>query len=257
MRIIKVFFAVVAFLCLSVSCTGQRNIISVERSVVVVDSTFDINPDREAVDFLTPYKASVDSIMRPVVGHLARTMSSDRPESLLSNLLSDILVWSASAYGETADFGVYNLGGLRASLPMGEVTFGDVLEVAPFENKICFLSLKGTDVKQLFREIAAVGGEGVSHSVRMCISADRKLLSATIDGKDIDDDKSYRIATIDYLSEGNDRMSAFAKHFDINSPSDESNDMRHIISNYFRTMEKNGIVVDAKIEGRVVVKGEK
>lgn len=140
---------------------------------------------------------------------------------------------------------------------MGEVTFGDVLEVAPFENKICFLSLKGTDVKQLFREIAAVGGEGVSHSVRMCISADRKLLSATIDGKDIDDDKSYRIATIDYLSEGNDRMSAFAKHFDINSPSDESNDMRHIISNYFRTMEKNGIVVDAKIEGRVVVKGEK
>ena len=33
--------------------------------------------------------------------------------------------------------------------------------------------------------------------------------------------------------------------------------MRHIISNYFRTMEKNGIVVDAKIEGRVVVKGEK
>ena len=257
MRIIKVFFAVVAFLCLSVSCTGQRNIISVERSVVVVDSTFDINPDREAVDFLTPYKASVDSIMRPVVGHLARTMSSDRPESLLSNLLSDILVWSASDYGETADFGVYNMGGIRASLPMGEVTFGDVLEVAPFENKICFLSLKGTDVKQLFREIAAVGGEGVSHSVRMCISADRKLLSATIDGKDIDDDKSYRIATIDYLSEGNDRMSAFAKHFDINSPSDESNDMRHIISNYFRTMEKNGIVVDAKIEGRVVVKGEK
>ena len=52
-------------------------------------------------------------------------------------------------------------------------------------------------------------------------------------------------------------MSAFEKHFNINSPSDESNDMRHIISNYFRTMEKNGIVVDAKIEGRVVVKGEK
>mgnify|MGYP003540942178 CR=1 FL=1 len=95
----------------------------------------------------------------------------------------------------------------------------------------------------------------VTTAVRRPVMTRRQFL--TIDGKDIDDDKSYRIATIDYLSEGNDRMSAFAKHFDINSPSDESNDMRHIISNYFRTMEKNGIVVDAKIEGRVVVKGEK
>ena len=256
MKNIKVFLTLVAFLMLSMACTGQRKIISVERSQVVVDSAFDVNPDKEAVEFLAPYKSRVDSIMRPVVGHLAQTMSSDRPESLLSNLLSDILVWSADIYGETADFGVYNMGGIRASLPKGEVTFGDVLEVAPFENKICFLSLKGTDVKQLFREMAAVGGEGVSHSVRMVISSDRKLLSASIDGKNIDEGKTYRIATIDYLSEGNDRMPSFAKHFNLNSPSDESNDMRHIISNFFRTMDKKGIVVDAKLEGRVRVKSE-
>ena len=128
-----------------------------------------------------------------------------------------------------------------------------MLEVAPFENKICFLSLKGSDVKQLFREIAAIGGEGVSHSVRLVITKDKKMKSLTIDGKEVDDDKTYRIATLDYLSEGNDRMPSFAKHFDLNSPSDESNDMRYSISDFFRKMEKKGIVVDAKIEGRVVV----
>lgn len=232
---------------------SSYHITSISRTQVVVDSHYDANPDEEATAFLDPYKQKVDSMMSPVVGHLARTMSSDRPESLLSNLLSDILVWTAAQYGEKADFGVYNMGGIRASLPQGTVTFGDVLEVAPFENKICFLSLKGSDVKQLFREISAIGGEGVSHSVRLVITKDKKMAGLTIDGKEVDDNRTYRIATIDYLSEGNDRMPSFAKHFDLNSPAGKANDMRCIISDFFRIMDKKGVVVDAKIEGRVVV----
>lgn len=247
-----IYFLISASFLIFAGC-GSYRITSIGRTQIVVDSHYDVTPDEEATAFLAPYKQRVDSIMCPVVGHLARTMISDRPESLLSNLLSDILVWTGVQYGEEPDFGVYNMGGIRASLPQGTVTFGDVLEVAPFENKICFLSLKGSDVKQLFREIAAIGGEGVSHSVRLVITKDKKMKSLTIDGKEVDDDKTYRIATIDYLSEGNDRMPSFAKHFNLNSPSDESNDMRYIISDFFRKMEKKGIVVDAKIEGRVVV----
>ena len=48
-------------------------------------------------------------------------------------------------------------------------------------------------------------------------------------------------------------MPAFAKHFDLNSPKDKSNDMRYIISDYFREHEAKGMVVDADVEGRVVV----
>ena len=72
--------------------------------------------------------------MSPVVGHSAKVMIAERPESPLSNLLSDILVWAGNKYGERPDFGIYNIGGMRASLPQGEVTFGHILEVAPFEN---------------------------------------------------------------------------------------------------------------------------
>ena len=42
---------------------------------------------------------------------------------------------------------------------------GDVLDVAPFENKISFLTLSGDKVKELFEQMARRGGEGVSASV--------------------------------------------------------------------------------------------
>ena len=235
-------------------CASHYEITKIDHSRIIVDSTYDALPNDEAEAFIAIYQAKVDSIMSPVVGHTAKSMSSGRPESTLSNLLSDILVWAGSQYGEKPEFGVYNIGGIRATLPKGKVTFGNVLNVAPFENKICFLSLKGSDVKDLFRQMAEVGGEGVSSSVRLVISKDKKLISATIDGKEIDLGKTYRIATIDYLSEGNDKMTAFAKHFDIVSPKAKSNDMRYIISNYFKEQEAKGVVVDANVEGRIAVK---
>ena len=88
---------------------------------------------------MSPYKGKVDELMSPVLGRTPTPLVSGRPESPLSNLLSDILVWSGKLYGEKPDFGVYNIGGIRASLAQGDITIGDVFDVAPFENKVCFL----------------------------------------------------------------------------------------------------------------------
>jgi len=146
------------------------------------------------------------------------------------------------------------MGGVRADLPKGEITYGNVLDVAPFENKIAFITLSGDVLLELLGQIAAVGGEGMSHSMRMVISKDNKLLSATIHGEPVDPARSYRVTTIDYLLGGTDKMEAFKKGTDIHSPKDVSNNTRFIIMNYFRDMQKQGKVVDADIEGRVKVK---
>ena len=196
----------------------------------------------------------VDSVMGPVVGRSAKYMTAQRPEGTLSNLLADIMVWAAKDYSETPDFGVYNMGGVRADLPKGEVTYGDVLDIAPFENKIAFTTLSGADVLELFSEMASVGGEGVSHAVRMVISKDYKLVSATINGEPIDPQRDYRITTIDYLLGGTDKMTAFKKGRNVNSPQEVSNNTRFIIMNYFREVTRQGREVDAEIEGRIKVK---
>ncbi len=82
-------------------------------------------------------------------------------------------------------------------------------------DKICFLTLTGKDVLELFSQIAMRGGEGVSHAVKMDISKDGKLLDATLNGQPIDEKASYRVATLDYLAEGNDQLTAFKKGTDV------------------------------------------
>ena len=142
------------------------------------------------------------------------------------------------------------MGGIRASLSKGNVTRGDILDIAPFENKICFLTLSGTDVMELFAQMAMVGGEGVSHSIRLEISKDGKLLSASINGKPVDPNASYRITTIDYLAQGNDHLEAFKKKTNFVSPQNEENNARFLIEEYFKDMHAEGKAVEAKVEGR-------
>lgn len=238
------------------SCASHYQVTGVERTRIVVDSTFDAQPDAEAARFIAPYKQKVDSIMSPVVGRTACYMSASRPESKLSNLLADILVWSGSAYNERPVFAVYNMGGIRAAFAKGDVTVGDVLDVAPFENKVCFVTLSGEKVLELFRQIASTGGEAVSGAVRLVITSDGKLMSAQLDGKDIDPAASYRIATLDYVAQGNDKMEAFKSSTDINSPTGADNNVRFIITRYMQEKLNKGEIVDAQIEGRIKIEDQ-
>ena len=79
------------------------------------------------------------------------------------------------------------------------------------------------------------------------------MKSAKVKGKNIDDAATYRIATIDYVAQGNDKMTAFKSATDINQPEAEENNVRYIIMNYLREMAKQNIIVTAKKEGRIVV----
>lgn len=243
-------------LLLCASCSTHYEVTGVERTRIVVDSVFDAHPDAEAARFIAPYKRKVDSLMSPVVGRIACYMSAGRPESKLSNLLADILVWCGSEYNERPVFAVYNMGGIRAAFTKGDVTVGDVLDVAPFENKICFVTLTGDKVLELFRQIASTGGEAVSSAVSLVITSDGRLVSAQLDGTDINPVASYRIATLDYVAQGNDKMEAFKSSTDINSPSGMDNNVRFIITRYMQEKLNKGETVNSHIEGRIKIEDQ-
>ena len=211
------------------SCASKHyQLTGVERSRIIIDSRYDQNPDQAAAKFLEPYKRVNDSIMGPVVGQVAHNMHADRPESDLTNLLSDILIWAAKDYNEQPVMAVYNKGGIRADLTKGD----------------------------LFRQIAYRGGEGVSKGVELVIKMDGgkgELVSARLHGQEIDPQAEYRVATLNYVLEGNDGMPAFLDGKNSVRPEDASNNTRFLIMNYFRDMQAKGIVVDAQVEGRIKV----
>ena len=244
-------FALGAVATMAVGCTTHYQIADVSRSRILVDSRYERQPDAATAAFMAPYSQKVDSMMSPVMGTSARFMDKRRPESEISNLLSDILVWAGKSYGEQPDFGVYNIGGIRAALSAGKVTYGDINEVAPFENKIAFTTLTGAKVLELFAQIAKRGGEGVSHGVELVITTDGKLVSAKLHGKDIDPQADYRVVTIDYIVQGNDGMKAFKDGTNLVTPQENKDNARYLIMDYFKAMQAQGKVVDAQMEGRI------
>jgi len=241
------------------SCAPKHyQLAGVERTRIIIDSRYDQAPDPAAVQFLAPYKRVNDSIMGPIVGQVAHNMHSKRPESDLSNLLADILIWASKDYNEQPVLAIYNMGGIRADLTKGDVTYGNVLDVAPFENKICFTTLKGDKLMEVFQQIAHRGGEGVSKGVELVIKMDskgerRELASVRLHGQEIDPQATYRVATIDYLLEGNDGMPSLQEGKDVVLPQEASNNTRFLIMNYFRDMQAKGIVVDSRVEGRIKI----
>ena len=250
----QMMLASMALMLMASPAFAQKfKVAKVERTRILIDRKWDVQPDAEAAKFIAPYQHKVDSIMGPVVGSVAHDMTRHRPESELSNLLSDILVWGGRQFNEQPVFSVYNMGGIRADFAKGDINVGDVSEVAPFENKICFLTLTGEKVLELFQQIAHRGGEGVSHAVRMVITRDGKLKDVTLNGEPVDPAKSYRIATLDYLAEGNDQLVAFKSGTDVVAPKAKENNVRYIIMDYFREMKAQGKVVESRVEGRCVV----
>ncbi|MBR7030082.1 MAG: 5'-nucleotidase C-terminal domain-containing protein [Prevotella sp.] len=257
MRTKQIIMASVATLMM-VSCAPKHyQLTNVERSRIIIDSRYDQQPDAKVAEYLAPFKRVNDSIMGPIMGQVAHNMHPDRPESDLTNLLSDILVWAAKDYGEQPVLGVYNKGGIRADLTKGDVTYGDILDVAPFENKICFVTLTGVQLMKLFSQIAKRGGEGVSKGVELVITKDGQLVSARLHGKEIDPKTEYRVTTINYLLEGNDGMDAFCEGSHKVAPTEAKHNTRYLIMNYFKDRHARGEIVDAKVEGRIKVKSEK
>lgn len=256
----RLLFSGILTAILMASCAPKHyQLTGVERTRIIIDSRYDQHPDEAAVKFLEPYKRVNDSIMGPVVGKVAHNMHPTRPESDLSNLMADILMWAAKDYNETPVLAVYNMGGIRADLTKGIVTYGDVLDVAPFENRICFTTLTGETLMKLFRQIAHRGGEGVSKGVELVIKMDEKgetgeLVSAKLNGQEIDPLAEYRVTTINYVLEGNDGMPAFLEGKNSVAPEDASNNTRFLLMNYFRDKYARGEVVDAQVEGRIKVK---
>lgn len=258
MNIKHLFLSGMALLTIAGCAPKHYQLTSMERTRIIVDSRYDQNPDAAAAAFLAPYKRVNDSIMGPVLGEVAHNMHAKRPESDLSNLVADILIWAAKDYNEQPVLGIYNMGGIRADLTKGNVTYGDVLDVAPFENKICFLTLTGAQMMELFQQIAYRRGEGVSKGTELVIKMDAdgkhgQLVSARLHGQEIDPAAEYRVATLNYLREGNDGMPALRQGTNVVSPTDASNNTRYLIMNYFKDHKARGEVVDSQVEGRIKV----
>lgn len=177
-----------------------------------------VTPQAATVDsvlesLVKPYRDSLEKDMNTLVTISAVPLVKGKPESKLTNLMADILLDFGNNYVQNQylnfkpDASYVNYGGLRASLPQGEITVQRIFELMPFENELVMVELSGIDFIQMADKIAARGGEGVA-GFRLGIR-DGKASSVTVRGKAIDPQASYWVVTSDYIANGGDQMSMF------------------------------------------------
>lgn len=244
----SILIACLAILLLS--CKQAYHVTGMTGTLVAMDSTFDARPHREMQSLVMSYKTGLDREMNEVIGYSAQFMDYKRPESLLTNLTSDVM----KAYGDAhlptgADVGVMNVHGHRATLPKGEITVGNLYEIYAFDNAITFLELKGSDLKKIFDAYARIGGAGISSNVRL-VTEEGKVKNVTIDGRPISDEAVYHIVTLDYLAEGNDNMAAFRNAL---SQYNTGTTLRDVMIEYVKEQTRRGEEIVSALDGRIVI----
>lgn len=174
-------------------------------------------------------------------------------ESALGNLVADAL---HAEYPE-ADFAFVNSGGIRADLRAGDLTYGDIFEVLPFDNFPAIVEMSGRELQRVMEHTlgSSHGALQVSgFTARGERTADGKVAVELRrrDGSAIDLDKMYKVVTLDFLASGGSGvgavMSAIPKE---RKKVDYDRPIREVVIAALQKMAKKGPIAP-RVEGRLI-----
>lgn len=178
--------------------------------LIPVDSRFDGRTEPRLQALLDRYSPGVDSLMHMWVGTAPQALPDS--STRLINFFTDFVLSRGRQLAPRVDLAIANKGGIRASLPQGQFSKGHIINMLPFRNYVTVVDVEGDDLLEIFRVMAKTAGNGVSANVRATYTDGDEgfeLGEVLIDGRPLDPEKNYRVATIDYLAKGGDYMKAF------------------------------------------------
>lgn len=235
---------------LAAACSQPGKITKVETRQYAFRDTLNADVDSVIEKQIQPYREGMSGQMNQVIATSGIALTKGQPESLLGNFFSDVCfelaneVYYTSTYTK-ADFAFFNNGGLRAELPKGKITRGNVFELMPFENELVVVSLSGSQVKKIVDYMASKDGVPVSH-IQFKIK-EKKPVDVVVNGQPFDSTKSYKAVTSDYLANGGDQyfFLAEAKKEYVNLK------IRDAIITYLQEQDKKGNTVTASLDRRI------
>jgi 5'-nucleotidase len=193
--------------------TGSRG------NVPLTDAYPKFAPRADLAALVARYRDAAKADESRIIGTLVGPATRDggkTGESLLGNLIADaqLAATSASDTGG-AQIAFMNPGGLRADVVPGadgKVTFGSVFAAQPFGNMLVTKTFTGKQLRALlemqFNDANWVRVLSPSKGFRFGYDLTRpigqRVTFATLNGAPLEDAKSYRVTTSDFLSNGGD-----------------------------------------------------
>ena len=217
------------------SCKDNFHLNKIEGSRLEINSQ--IKEDSLINNFMEPYRLNVNKNLDSVLAFSVDTYSKNDGElnTAIGNLMADAVFELSSPLlksrtGKDLDIVLLNHGGIRSILPKGNVTTKSAYSLMPFENSVVVVPLKGSVIMEMTTYLQEFKKAHPISGLELVLNADNSYQKILVGGKSVDSEKTYYVATNDYLFKGGDRMDFFKKSdtlYDLNYK------IRNVLLDYF------------------------
>ena len=212
----------------------------------------EVKQDSSIIQLFTPYKKKMTKEITKSLSFSPKILerTDGNLQSTLGNLVADLSYEKANELfknktGKTVDFSMSNYGGIRAAIMKGDVTVSNAFELMPFDNTLVVVELNYDKIKALFNYfVAKKRAHPLSKNIQLTIKNDS--YNVLINGKAIKKDRTYFVATSNYLQKGGDGMIFFSEP---ESLFDSNFLIRDAIVDYFESKD----TLSANLDNRVII----
>ena len=233
------YIQIIGFISLVLSCNQSKQLVNSTGENISISKA--ITPDKTIETFIGPYKQNLDKSMNEVLSYAVDTYSKRDGDynTAIGNLMADAVFELSnpifkSRSGNDLDIVLLNHGGIRSVLPKGNVTTKSAYSLMPFENSVVVVPLKGSVLMEMTKYLKAFKKAHPISGLELVLNADNSYKKIRVGGKPINLEKTYYVATNDYLYNGGDRMNFLKKSdtlYDLNYK------IRNVLIDYFTTYD--------------------
>ncbi|MNS89699.1 Trifunctional nucleotide phosphoesterase protein YfkN precursor [compost metagenome] len=157
--------------------------------------------------------------MNQVLAYAPETLDKSKGEwqTSIGSLQADITLAAANKIfqkreNKSVDICLLNHGGIRSMISKGNATTRTAFELMPFENELVVVALKGEQIVEMVNYLIAEKKPHPLSGMEIILNKDASAYkSIKVQGKPLDLNKTYYVATNDYLYNGGDSMNFFKK----------------------------------------------
>ncbi|MGS0524011.1 5'-nucleotidase C-terminal domain-containing protein [Zobellia nedashkovskayae] len=197
------------------SCGEQQpSLQKIDAKQIVIDSSLKTTGSIETL--VKPYRERINHVLDSTLAYAPYPISKTDGElnTTAGNLMADIVLSEAnpifkSRTGHTIDLVLLNHGGIRSLISKGNVSSRTAFEVMPFENSIVVAELKGSSILKMASYLRDSGRAHPIAGLQLTLDAENEIQSISIQGKPLEEDRTYYVATSNYLVNGGDSMVFF------------------------------------------------
>jgi len=225
------------------ACKQENYLYRIEGKQVTISDSLETNAEIET--YIKPYREHVTKDLDSVLSYAVDTYTKNDGElnTAIGNLMADAVYEEVnpifnSRTGHDIDIVLLNHGGIRSIISKGNVTTKMAYEIMPFENSVVVVELKGPQVRELIEYLARAKIANPISGIKLILDKDFKIKSVSVNGQPLDMNKSYFVATHDYLYENMDFFKTNDTLYDLNYK------VRNVLIDYFKKKDTLNPVID-------------